>query len=80
MAHSPEEDHAPFEGASPQLAERMANVARSVLAVLAPDGGAEADAVLLVVSELVSNAVGSAAGLGDRLTCPTSQVPVLPAN
>ncbi|MGW7819499.1 ATP-binding protein [Streptomyces puniciscabiei] len=63
MAHSPEEDYAPFEGASPQLAERMANVARGVLAVLAPEGGAEADAVLLVASELVSNAVRHGGGV-----------------
>ena len=55
--HPPEEDYAPFEVASPQLAERMANVARGVLAMLAPDGGAEADAVPLVVSDRAADSL-----------------------
>jgi anti-sigma regulatory factor (Ser/Thr protein kinase) len=43
--------------ASTRLAERARDVTRGFLSVFAPDGGTESDAVLLVVSELVTNAV-----------------------
>lgn len=63
MVHSPEEDYESLKGASPQLAERARDVTRGFLLVLAPDGGPEAESVLLAVSELVTNAVRHAGGV-----------------
>ncbi|MFF7946352.1 hypothetical protein [Streptomyces griseorubiginosus] len=59
-----EEEFAALAGAGPELAARARDVACGFLRVLAPDGGPEAEAVLLVVSELVTNAVWHAGGFG----------------
>ncbi|MFF8925914.1 ATP-binding protein [Streptomyces longwoodensis] len=63
MAHSSEERYDPLSGDSPQPADQARDVARGFLSVLAPSGGDEADAVLLVVTELISNAVRHAGGV-----------------
>ncbi|WP_330340237.1 ATP-binding protein [Streptomyces sp. NBC_00557] len=63
MSHSSEERYDPLNGDTPQTADRARDVARSFLSVLAPSGGDEADAVLLVVTELISNAVRHAGGV-----------------
>ncbi|MEH0421152.1 ATP-binding protein [Streptomyces sp. B21-083] len=60
MVHSPEDDCGSLREDS---AERTSDVARGFLSVLAPGGGAEVEAVLLVVSELVTNAVRHAGGI-----------------
>ncbi|MFF1595006.1 ATP-binding protein [Streptomyces sp. NPDC058286] len=66
MVHSPEEDqeYAPLTGDSPRLAERARDVTRGFLLALAPDGDdAQMESALLVVSELVTNAVRHAGGM-----------------
>ncbi|MFH8411023.1 ATP-binding protein [Streptomyces sp. NPDC018019] len=50
-------------GAGPHLVKRARAVARGFLRVLVPGGGVEAESVLLVVSELVTNAVRHAGGM-----------------
>ncbi|KUM68127.1 hypothetical protein AQI84_38990 [Streptomyces griseorubiginosus] len=60
---SSEEECGALAGASPQLAERARDVTRGFLMVLAPEGGPEVEAVLLVVSELVANAIQHAGGV-----------------
>ncbi|MFE9650301.1 ATP-binding protein [Streptomyces sp. NPDC006365] len=72
-----EEDRAPLQGASPQSAERARNVTRGFLSAVAARAGAETDAVLLVVSELVTNAVRHAGGVtGFRLVTGPGTVTV----
>jgi anti-sigma regulatory factor (Ser/Thr protein kinase) len=69
MVHAPGEGYGPLKGDSPEIAERARDVTRGFLSVLAPGGGAEVEAVLLVVSELVTNAVrhaGEMTGFGLR--------------
>jgi anti-sigma regulatory factor (Ser/Thr protein kinase) len=63
MSHSSEERYDPLSGDSPQSADRARDVARGFLSVLAPARGDEADAVPLVVTELISNAVRHAGGV-----------------
>ncbi|MFF9818701.1 ATP-binding protein [Streptomyces sp. NPDC014006] len=63
MVYSPEQDYGSLAGDSPETAVRTRDVARGFLSVLAPDGGAEVEAVLLVVSELVTNAARHAGGV-----------------
>ncbi|NGO41782.1 ATP-binding protein [Streptomyces ureilyticus] len=58
-----EEDHQPLQGTSSQSAGRARNVTRGFLSAVAARAGAETDAVLLVVSELVTNAVRHAGGV-----------------
>ncbi|WP_276147125.1 ATP-binding protein [Streptomyces sporangiiformans] len=61
--HPPEEEHDPLGWTSPQTGERARHVTLGFLSALAPAGGADTDAVLLVVSELVTNAVRHAGGV-----------------
>ncbi|MET7542280.1 ATP-binding protein [Streptomyces sp. NPDC005507] len=66
MVHSSEEDeeYGSLAGVSPHLAKGARDVTRGFLLTLAPDGdGAEVESVLLVVPELVTNAVRHAGGL-----------------
>lgn len=63
MSHSSEERYGPVNGDIPQTTDRARDVARGFLSDLAPSGGDEADAVLLVVTELISNAVRHAGGV-----------------
>ncbi len=58
-----EEDHKALHGTSPQTAERARDVTRGFLSTLAASAGEDTDAVLLVVSELVTNAVRHAGGV-----------------
>ncbi|WP_406121463.1 ATP-binding protein [Streptomyces canus] len=58
-----EEDHKALHGASPQTAERARDVTRGFLTAVAAPAGDGTDAVLLVVSELVTNAVRHAGGV-----------------
>ncbi|WP_406223301.1 ATP-binding protein [Streptomyces canus] len=58
-----EEDHKALHGASPQTAERARDVTRGFLTAVAAPAGDGMDAVLLVVSELVTNAVRHAGGV-----------------
>ncbi|MFC4469952.1 ATP-binding protein [Streptomyces xiangluensis] len=72
-----EEDRAPLQVASPQSAKRARNVTRGFLSAVAAHTGAETDAVLLVVSELVTNAVRHAGGVtGFRLVAGPGTVTV----
>lgn len=59
----PEEESAALAGSTLQLAEQARNVARGFLMARLPRGGPQAEAVLLVVSELVTNAVQHAGGV-----------------
>lgn len=63
MVHPPQEDHEPLDGGGMRTAEQATDVTRSFLLVAAPDGGSAVDAVLLVVSELFTNAVLHAGGV-----------------
>ncbi|MFI9169684.1 ATP-binding protein [Streptomyces lincolnensis] len=58
-----DEDHQRLLRAGPQSAERARDVTRGFLSAVAARAGAESDAVLLVVSELVTNAVRHAGGV-----------------
>ncbi|MET7931272.1 ATP-binding protein [Streptomyces sp. NPDC005349] len=59
-----DEGYVCLTGGSPQMAVRARVVTRVFLRALAPDGdGAEVESVLLVVSELVTNAVRHAGGM-----------------
>ncbi|MFJ4940295.1 ATP-binding protein [Streptomyces pseudovenezuelae] len=60
-----DEEFAALAGVAPELAARARDVACGFLRVLVPHGGPEAEAVLLVVSELVTNAVRHGGGLTD---------------
>ncbi|MFB7511319.1 ATP-binding protein [Streptomyces broussonetiae] len=48
---------------SPRLAEDARGITRTFLSVLEPDDSSQADAVLLTVSELVTNAIRHAGGV-----------------
>jgi anti-sigma regulatory factor (Ser/Thr protein kinase) len=77
MVHPPEEDHSPLQGSDPQVAQRARDVTRGFLSAVGPTDGAAADAVLLVVSELVGNAVRHAGGMtGFRLAAGLGSVTV----
>ncbi|GHE60353.1 ATP-binding protein [Streptomyces capitiformicae] len=81
MVQLPDEDHEPLRGGSPQAPERARNVTRGFLAVLTPADDSEANAVLLVVSELVTNAVRHAGGLtGFELKAGPGTVTVIVAD
>lgn len=68
MVHPPEEDYGPRDRSGVQTAAQARDVTRKFLSDVAPDGGNDADAVLLVVSELVTNALRHAGGVrGFRL-------------
>ncbi|MDQ0942780.1 ATP-binding protein [Streptomyces sp. V1I1] len=68
MVYPPEEDYGPLDGSRVETPERAREVTRRFLSVVAPGGGSGADAVVLVVSELVTNAVRHAGGVtGFRL-------------
>ncbi|MFG2525368.1 ATP-binding protein [Streptomyces sp. NPDC048527] len=68
MVHPPEEGYGPLQGGGVQSPEWARDVTRRFLSVVAPVGGSKADAVVLVVSELVANAVRHAGGVrGFRL-------------
>ena len=58
-----EGDHKALHRASPQTAERARDVTRGFLSAVAAPAGDGTDAVLLVVSELVTNAVRQAGGV-----------------
>ncbi|MFC9912379.1 ATP-binding protein [Streptomyces sp. NPDC127197] len=63
MVHSQEEDHGPLGDGSLRTAEQARDVARGFLAVAAPGPGSAVDAVLLVVSEVFTNAMRHAGGV-----------------
>lgn len=60
---SPEEDYESLSGHRQETPERTWNMTRGFLSVALPEGGAEAEAVLLVVAELVTNAVRHGGGV-----------------
>ncbi|MFF4277077.1 ATP-binding protein [Streptomyces sp. NPDC001536] len=62
IVHPPEEDHGPVRDGGLRTAEQARDVARGFLLAAAREGGSAADAVLLVVSELFTNAVLHAVG------------------
>jgi len=64
MGHPPKEESDPFDDDGRiRTAEQARDVARGFLSVAAAEGGTAVEAVLLVVSELVSNAVQHAGGI-----------------
>ncbi|MEV4334319.1 ATP-binding protein [Streptomyces sp. NPDC049597] len=69
MVHPPEKEHGPLaDDKSLRTADQARDVARRFLSVAAPEGGSARDAVLLMVSELFTNAVRHAGGVsGFRL-------------
>lgn len=68
VVHLPEEECGPLDGGGVRTPEWARDVTRRFLSVVAPGGGSKADAVVLVVSELVANAVRHAGGVrGFRL-------------
>jgi anti-sigma regulatory factor (Ser/Thr protein kinase) len=77
MDHSSKEDCGPLDGGSVRTAEQARDVARGFVSVAAPGGGDAVDAVLLVVSELFTNAVQHAGGVtGFRLEAGPETVTV----
>ncbi|MCT9081347.1 ATP-binding protein [Streptomyces fulvoviolaceus] len=78
MVHAPEEGYEPLRGNDPQVVERARDVARGFLSAIGPGIGGEAGTVLLVVSELVTNAVRHAGGVtGFRLASGPGTVTVI---
>jgi anti-sigma regulatory factor (Ser/Thr protein kinase) len=68
MGYPPQEDYEPLDHSHIHTPERAREVTRRFLSVVAPNGESGADAVVLVVSELVTNAVRHAGGVtGFRL-------------
>lgn len=68
MVHPPEADKEPLDDGGLRTAEQAREVTRGFLSMAAPHGGSGADAVLLVVSELFTNAARHAGGVtGFRL-------------
>src|SRR3954447_8552539 len=65
MVHPPEEGHESADDGTVRTAEQAQDVARGFLRGAAPDGGSAVDAVLLVVSELFTNAVRHAGGVSE---------------
>jgi anti-sigma regulatory factor (Ser/Thr protein kinase) len=63
MVHPSEEEYESLHGGAVRTPEQARDMARGFLSVVAPGGGAGADAVVLVVSELVTNAVRHAGGV-----------------
>ncbi|MET9967646.1 ATP-binding protein [Streptomyces sp. NPDC006356] len=89
MVQPPEEDYEPLRDHGPWTAERGRDVTRGFLAVVGLGDSGEAEAVLLVVSELVTNAVRHAgamtgsnlvAGPGTATVCveDASRIPPCP--
>ena len=78
MPHPPKEDRGPLDDdGSLRTAEQARDVARGFLSVAAPEGGSARDAVLLVVSELFTNAERHAGGAtGFRLEAGPGTVAV----
>ncbi|MDQ0834278.1 anti-sigma regulatory factor (Ser/Thr protein kinase) [Streptomyces achromogenes] len=78
MAHPRERDCGPFDDdGSLRMAEQARDVARGFLSAAAPEGGNALDAVLLVVSELFTNAMRHAGGVtGFRLEAGPGTVAV----
>ncbi|MFE1895122.1 ATP-binding protein [Streptomyces yangpuensis] len=77
MVHPPQEDHEPVGIGSIRTAEQARDVARGFLLAAAPEGGSGVDDVLLVVSELITNAVRHAGGVtGFRLKTDAGSVTV----
>ncbi|MGC0400488.1 anti-sigma regulatory factor (Ser/Thr protein kinase) [Streptomyces sp. SAI-126] len=78
MVHPPKEYRGPLDSdGSLRMAEQARDVARGFLSVAAPEGGSALDAVLLVVSELFTNAVRHAGGVtGFRLKAGPGTVAV----
>lgn len=75
--HPLEEAYDHLDDGSLRTALQARNVAQGFLAVAAPEGGDSADAVLLVLSELFSNAVRHAGGVsGFRLEAGPDTVTV----
>jgi anti-sigma regulatory factor (Ser/Thr protein kinase) len=58
-----QEEHRPPKEAPPQTAQRARDMTRAFLSAIAARGRDEMDAVLLVVSELVTNAIKHAGGV-----------------
>ncbi|MEU4469436.1 hypothetical protein AB0G20_38075 [Streptomyces sp. NPDC024017] len=78
----PEKGQEPADDGSVRTAEQATEVARGFLLVAAPDGGSAGNAVLLVVSELVSNAVlhaGGVTGPCSASSCGPASVPAMSA-
>lgn len=63
MVHFPQEEHEPLEDGGVRTAGQAREVARGFLLAAAPGGGDAGDAVLMVVSELFTNAVRHAGGV-----------------
>ncbi|WP_405512216.1 ATP-binding protein [Streptomyces canus] len=63
MVHPPRDGPEPLTDGSVRAAEQATEVARGFLLVAAPDGGNAVDTVLMVVSELFTNAVRHAGGV-----------------
>lgn len=77
MVHPPQEDHNPAGYGRLRTAEQARDVARGFLLAAAPEGGSCSDAVLLVVSELITNAERHAGGVtGFRLKADAGTVTV----
>jgi anti-sigma regulatory factor (Ser/Thr protein kinase) len=78
MVHPPMESREPLDDdGSLRTAEQARYMARSFLSLTAPEGGNAGDAVLLVVSELFTNAVRHAGGVsGFRLEAGPGTVTV----
>ncbi|MCL7429834.1 ATP-binding protein [Streptomyces sp. YS415] len=58
-----QEEHQPPEGVRPQTAQRARDMTRAFFSAIAAHGRDEMDAALLVVSELVTNAIQHAGGV-----------------
>ncbi|GAA2614979.1 hypothetical protein GCM10010304_80150 [Streptomyces roseoviolaceus] len=68
MVYSPMEGDEPVHDGSVRTVEQARNVTRGFLLAAAPEGGSAVDTVLLMVSELFTNAVQHAGGMtGFRL-------------
>ncbi len=81
MVYASGQEQDPFDDGSVRTAEQARNVARGFLSVAAPDGGSGVEAVLLVVSELIANAVQHAGGVtGFRLDAGPGRVTVAVAD
>ncbi|MFH9065752.1 ATP-binding protein [Streptomyces coeruleorubidus] len=77
MAQPPEEDNEPVDDGGMRTAEQARDVTRGFLLVAAPEGDSAGGAVLLVVSELFTNALLHAGGVtGFRLEAGPGTVTV----
>ncbi|WP_086850305.1 ATP-binding protein [Streptomyces coeruleofuscus] len=77
MVQPPGEDNEPVDDGGMRTAEQARDVTRGFLLLAAPEGGSAGDAVLLVVSELFTNALLHAGGVtGFRLEAGPGTVTV----